>query len=52
MPPDDADEMATEFTKLVDDLAYAKTFYPASKVTQYINGQASKIYLGIYGNRK
>lgn len=52
MPPDDADEMATEFTRLVDDLAYAKTFYPASKVTQYINGQASKIYLGIYGNRK
>lgn len=51
-PPEDADEMATEFTKLVDDLAYAKTFYPSGKVTQYINGQAAKIYLGIYGNRK
>lgn len=50
--PDDADEMAKEFTQLVDDLAYAKTFYPTSKVTRYINSQASKIYLNIYRNRK
>ncbi len=49
---DDADEMATEFTQLVDDLAYAKTFYPTSKVTRYINAQASRIYLNIYRNRK
>jgi uncharacterized membrane protein SpoIIM required for sporulation len=47
-----ADEMATDFTKLVDDLAYAKTFYPGSKVTQYVNALAAKIYLGIYRNRK
>lgn len=51
-PARDADEMARDFTQLVDDLAYAKTFYPYSKVTQYINGQASKIYLTIYKNRK
>ena len=50
--PDDADEMATGFTQLVDDLAYAKTFYPSSKVTQFINSEASKIYLNIYKNRK
>ena len=37
-----ADEMANNFTELVNDLAYAKTFYPTSKVTQFINGQASK----------
>jgi hypothetical protein len=24
--------MASEFTRLVDDLGYAKTFYPTSKV--------------------
>jgi uncharacterized membrane protein SpoIIM required for sporulation len=48
----DADEMANNFTELVNDLAYAKTFYPSSKVTQFINGQASKIYLDIYKNRK
>lgn len=52
MPADDADEMAKDFTQLVDDLAYAKTFYPSSKVTHYINTEASKIYLSIYRNRK
>jgi uncharacterized membrane protein SpoIIM required for sporulation len=52
MPADDADEMARDFTQLVDDLAYAKTFYPSSKVTHYINSQASRIYLDIYKNRK
>jgi uncharacterized membrane protein SpoIIM required for sporulation len=50
--PISPDEMASDFTKLVDDLAYAKTFYPHSRVTQYINSLASKIYLGIYRNRK
>lgn len=52
MPSDDPDEMAADFTQLVDDLAYAKTFYPAGKVTHFINAQASKIYLDIYKNRK
>ena len=52
LPANDADEMAKDFTQLVDDLAYAKTFYPASKVTQFINSEASKIYLNIYKNRK
>jgi len=48
----DPDEMAKEFTQLLDDLAYAKTFYPSGKVTSYINNQASIIYLDIYKNRK
>lgn len=52
LPADDADEMARDFIQLVDDLAYAKTFYPSSKVTRYINSEASKIYLNIYKNRK
>lgn len=50
--PSNADEMAKEFTQLVDDLAYAKTFYPNSRVTQYINTLASRIYMSIYQNRK
>jgi uncharacterized membrane protein SpoIIM required for sporulation len=50
--PVDPDDMARDFTKLVDDLAYAKTFYRTSRVTQYINSLASRIYLGIYRNRK
>ncbi|MCU7548945.1 stage II sporulation protein M [Chitinophagaceae bacterium LB-8] len=48
----DADEVAKDFTRLVDDLAYAKTFYPNGKVTPYINGLAARIYLNIYQNRK
>jgi len=52
LPSADADEMARDFIQLVDDLAYAKTFYPSGKVTRYINTQASKIYLNIYKNRK
>src|SRR6187551_1507301 len=44
--------MAADFTQLVDDLAYAKTFYPSGKVTNFINAQASKIYLDIYKNMK
>ena len=51
-PATDPDEMAGEFTDLVNDLGYSKTFYPQSKVTQYLNGLASRIYLGIYRNKK
>jgi hypothetical protein len=48
----DPDEMAQEFSELVNDLGYSKTFYPQSKVTVYLNGLASRIYLGIYKNKK
>jgi uncharacterized membrane protein SpoIIM required for sporulation len=51
-PANDPDEMAERFTSLLDDLAYAKTFYSFSKVTGYINGLAAGIYHHIYGNRK
>ncbi len=51
-PAQDPDEIASDFTQLVDDLAYAKTFYPSGKVTDFINAQASKIYLDVYRNRK
>ncbi len=52
MPSDSPDEMAKDFTQLVDDLAYAKTFYPQSKTANYLNKQASKVYLDIYKNQK
>jgi uncharacterized membrane protein SpoIIM required for sporulation len=51
-PSDDPDEMAQDFTELVNDLAYSKTFFPSSKVSTYINTQASRIYLSIYKNRR
>lgn len=49
---DDPDEMAERFVTLVDDLSYAKTFYPQSKATRWINGIAAGIYLSIYKNKK
>lgn len=46
------DETAERFINLLDDLSYAKTFYPKSKVTAWINGIATKIYLNIHQNKK
>lgn len=51
-PVKDPDELAKQFTYLVDDLSYAKTFYPNSKTVKYINGLAANIYLSIYRNKK
>ncbi len=48
----DPDEMANRFVTLLDDLSYAKTFYPQSKVTRWINGIAAGIYQSIYQNKK
>lgn len=51
-PTDDPDEVAKRFTYLVDDLAYAKAFYPFSNTVKFINGLAARIYLSIYRNKK
>ena len=51
-PTNDPDETAERFITLVDDLSYAKTFYPRSKVTRWINGIATNIYQNIYQNKK
>ena len=46
------DELAESFIGITDDLAYAKTFYPQSKITKYLNGLASKFHQSIYKNKK
>lgn len=51
-PAGNPDEVAKRFTYLVDDLSYAKTFYPGSNTVKYINSIAANIYLSIYKNRK
>lgn len=50
--PANPDETAERFTTLIDDLSYAKTYYPRSKVTRWINGLAAGIYQDIYRNKK
>lgn len=46
------DELASMFINITDDLAYAKTFYPKSKTTLYLNGLASTFHQSIYKNKK
>ncbi len=48
----DPDVASERFITLMDDLAYAKTFYPKSKATKWINGLASSLYQNIYKNKK
>lgn len=50
--PANPDETAERFTTLIDDLSYAKTYYPRSKATRWINGLAAGIYHDIYRNKK
>jgi uncharacterized membrane protein SpoIIM required for sporulation len=49
--PTDPDETAQRFITLIDDLSYAKTFYPKSKVSKWINALAAGIYQNIYRNK-
>ncbi len=48
----DPDELAQRFITLTDDLAYAKTFYPQSKTTAYLNGLTARLHQSIYKNKK
>ena len=52
VPSNGADETAERFVTLIDDLSYAKTFYPHSKLTKWINGIAAAVYQSIYKNKK
>lgn len=46
------DEIAARFIDITNDLAYAKTFYPKSKTTTYLNGLAATLHQSIYKNKK
>ena len=48
----DPDLFAERFIELTDDLAFAKTFFPESKTTNYLNGLAARFHQKIYRNKK
>lgn len=48
----DADTLAQLFVELTDDLSYARTYYPKSKTTQYLNQLAADVHRNIYRTRK
>jgi uncharacterized membrane protein SpoIIM required for sporulation len=49
---EDPDELTERFIALTDDLSYARTFYPGSKVVLYLNGLAARIHLKLYSNKR
>ncbi|MGV3546844.1 MAG: stage II sporulation protein M [Pedobacter sp.] len=46
------DDLAQRFIEITNDLAYAKTFYPKSGTTAYLNGLAATLHQSIYKNKK
>lgn len=50
-PSRDPDELTARFVELTDDLSYARTFYPDSNVTRYLNGLTAQMHRGLMQNR-
>ena len=48
----DPDELATQYINLINDLAYAQTYYPKSKIITYLNQLAAKSYQKIYKTKR
>ncbi len=46
------DELATLYVHLVNDLSYAQTYYPKSKVILYLNNLAAKAFQKIYKTKR
>ena len=46
------DVLAERFIQLTDDLSYARTFYPDSDTTHYLNSLTGKFHQAIYKNKK
>ncbi len=46
------DKLASQYIHLMNDLAYAQTYYPKSKVITYLNQLAVKAYQKIYKSRR
>jgi uncharacterized membrane protein SpoIIM required for sporulation len=50
--PISPDKLAEMFIQLTDDLAFARTQYPSSRTTTYLNNLVSRIHLEIYRNKR
>ncbi len=48
----DPDLLAQKFVRIQDDLSYARTFYPKSATTRYLNELVSSAYQKIYKNKR
>ncbi len=48
----DPDTLAELFIQLTDDLSFARTQYPESRTTKYLNALAGNVHLEIYKNKR
>ena len=48
----DPDRLAELFVEITDDLSYARTFFPESRTTHYLNDLAAEIHQAIYKNKR
>ena len=48
----DPDELASQYIHLINDLSYAQTYYPKSKVIGYLNQLAAKAFQKIYKTKR
>jgi uncharacterized membrane protein SpoIIM required for sporulation len=48
---DNPDEQASDFIDLINDLSYAQTHYPHSKITNYLNFLAAGEYKQVFKNK-
>lgn len=48
----DSDELASQYIHLINDLSYAQTYYPKSKVIIYLNQLAAKAFQKIYKTKR
>ncbi len=46
------DQLADLFVQVTDDLSYARTFFPESRATTYLNALALRAHQALYRNRK
>lgn len=47
-----ADEANDLYIELTDDLSYARTFYPRSNVTSYLNGVSARVHQMLHRNER
>ena len=48
----DPDKVSKLYIQITDDLSYARTFYPQSQTTAYLNHLAMDVHQSIYKNKK
>ena len=48
----DPDRLGELFVQVTDDLSFARTFYPESRTTRYLNALAMQVHQAIYRNKR